>query len=289
MTKTYSYPFINDDDWQEFQECFDDIETHEIIDVKSRAVIDGKFCKARVYYVTGTFARKWKNIEPDHNKYVFQIGEHENVHGHFVNIDITELLSKTGHCPWQRSSYWAADSCMDPDRTKRIHLPTVDITDEECWDTLWGMIQGLRSYDGKNIQSMNMDKWWNVEDMWWVGPFCIGDLHGLEAFQKYHQSRFLSFIPDRDGSKGTQKVIYTEGNKAALMGHPSMSCTHVGEYFGFSPLEPARQPRLFVNDFWTSKDGKLVDNWCQIDMIDLFRSISEEYTQYIDTVLCYDA
>ncbi len=286
MNKIYSYPFKTDQDWYDFLNCFEERQTVEIMDVTSNAVIDGKFCKAKAYYITGVFSKSWKSLKANNKRYVFQIGEHENIHGHFVNIDITELLAKNNYCPWQKSSFWGSDSCIDSNRSKRIHKPTVKLTNENCWQTLWEMIKGLRKYDGKNLSSMELEKWWNVDDMWWVGPFCIGDLHGLKEFQKYHQSKFLSFIPDRDGSKGINKVIFSEGNKAALMGHPSMTCTHKGEYFGFKP--EGKKPRISVMDFWTCRKDKLVDNWCQIDMIDLFRSINEEYRIFIDKALYYN-
>ena len=281
----YSYPFRNNKDWNKFWSCFDDISETTIMEVKSSALINNKFCKAKVYYRTGTFNRKWKNVAPDGRTYNFQIGEHENVHGHFINCDITELLAKNKLIPWQFSSYWAAPSCMDVDRTLTIHLPTVERNETDCWPVLFGMIQGLRSYDGQNLDSMQMDKWWDVDRMHWVGPFNIGQLRGLDEFQEYHQRRFLEFIPDRDGSRGRNKVIFSDGNQAALMGRPSMTCTHKGEYFGFKP--EGGDPRLFVMDFWTCDGQRLVDNWCQIDMVDLFRSINDNYRKYIDGVLRY--
>ena len=87
----YSYPFRNNKDWNKFWSCFDDVSETIIMEVKSSALINNKFCKAKVYYRTGTFNRNWKNVAPDGRKYNFQIGEHENVHGHFINCDITDL------------------------------------------------------------------------------------------------------------------------------------------------------------------------------------------------------
>lgn len=280
---TYSYPFNNDKEWEDFWKCFDNKKRTEIIKVKSKSVINNKFMKAEVYYITGTFSRKWRGLYPDNKSYTFQIGEHDNFHGRFVNCDITELLAKNNLCPWQSSSYWAAPSCISFDRKKEVHLPTIERSEIDCWPQLWEMIQGLRRYDGKDLKSMAMHKYWDTDNMHWVGPFAIGHLKGLNEFQEYHQSRFLKFIPNRDGSKGKNKVIYSDGNYAALMGHPSMTCTHEGKYFGFEP--EGRQPRLFVMDFWTSDGEKLVDNWCQIDMIDLFRSINAEYEKDIDATL----
>lgn len=289
MAKYYSYPFVDDNEWHDFLSCFNDIKEIPVMDVTSSAVINGKFCKARVYYIQGVFSSKWRGVKPDGKLYTFQIGEHENIHGNFVNIDLTELLALNGLCPWNHSSYWACPSAVSSDRRKKVHLPSVTLdSDEDCWPTLWGMIKSLRMYDGKSLESMKLNEWWDVDNMWWLGPFSIGDLHGLNEFQTFHQSPFLDFIPDRDGSAGINKVIFSEKNKGALMGHPSMSCTHKGSYFGFKPEVPSKQPRLFVNDFWTCKDGRLVDNWCQIDMIDLFRSINSEYQKTIDEILLYN-
>ena len=281
----YSYPFKNVKEWEKFWSCFDDVKTINIIEVKSNAVINNKFCIARLYYITGKFVKKWKNIKPDGNFYTFQIGEQQNVHGHFINCDLTEFFGKNDMCPIQVSHHWAAPDSIDPNRIKEIHYPSIEKTDQDCWPILWGMILGLRKYDGNTLSSMEMDKWWDIKNMHWIGPFAIGHLRGLSEFQEFHQKKFLKFIPDRDGSLGINKVIYSDGNYAALMGHPSMKCTHKNDYFGFAP--EGTQPRLFVMDFWTCDGKRLVDNWCQIDMIDLFRSINKEYKEYIDDKLHY--
>jgi len=287
----YSYPFKDEKEWKKFWKSFDNVERTDILEVNSKAVINNVQCEGKVYYITGTFARKWRGLKADKQTYVFQIGEHKNVHGHFINCDISELLAKNDLCPWQKSYYWACPSSMDPHRKNTIHLPQIEknqstgIARQNCWDTLWGMIQGLRDYDGKSLSSMNMKDWWDLDRMRWVGPFVIGHLKGLDEFQEYHQSRFLEFIPDRNGLDGKNKVIFSDGNYAGLCGHPSMSCTHKGEYFGFKPEN--RQPRLFVMDFWSCENNRLVDNWCQIDMIDLFRSINSDYERMIDETLHY--
>ena len=282
----YSYPFKNDKEWNKFWACFDDIQETEIMEVKSKAIINNKFCKARAYYITGKFNRKWKEIKPDGDTYTFQIGEHENVHGHFINCDLTEFLGLNKLCPWQYSFYWACSSAVDSSRRKEIHYPTIEYNDVDCFSNLWNMIKGLRMYDGKSLSSMNMKDHWDVEKMHWVGPFAIGHLRGLQEFEEFHQSRFLEFIPNRDGSVGKNKVIFSDGNYAALVGHPSMAATHKGEYFGFKP-EKKSKPRIYVMDFWTCDGENLVDNWCQIDMIDLFRSINKEYEGFIDEKLHY--
>jgi len=284
----YSYPF-NNLDYDKFWKSFSDLETIEVMDIKSNTLVNGKFSKAKVYYKVGKFTKKWCNIKPTGEEFVFQIGEHDNCHGHFINMDITDFLWRNKiNCPYQATTWWQAPSCVDAHRKKTVHMPTVEYSDKDCWDTLWGMIKGLRQYDGESLESMGMKNWWDVENMHWVGPEAIGHLRGLGEFEEYHQKRFLEFIPDRDGSKGINKVIFNKGNYAALMGCHSMTATHKGEYFGFKPQKSGKvQP--FVMDFWTCKHDplgiekpKLVDNWCQIDMLDLWRNINKKFKGYID-------
>lgn len=271
---TFSYPFRNYTEYQDFWACFDNVNTTMIMDISSKAVISGKFCKASLYYVTGTFSRKWRGLEPDGETYTFQIGEQENVHGHFINCDLTDLLGRRDLIPLQFNE------------PKQIHLASYEQTTEDCWPILWGMIEGLRSFDGKTIESMGMKDWWDPIRMNWVGPHTIGHCKTLKGFEEYHQKPFLKFVPDRTGVGAKNKVMFSDGSYAALMGHPSLICTHKGEYFGFKP--EGGSPRMFVMDFYTSHDGRLVDNWIQIDMPDLFRSINEEYRKMIDEALHTD-
>ena len=35
-------------------------------------------------------------------------------------------------------------------------------------------------------------------------------------------------------------------------------------------------------DFWTCNGERLVDNWCQIDMLDLWRNINRKFKGHID-------
>ena len=282
---TFSYPFNLDHiDYDDFWTYFDDVKTEDIIDVKSNALINGKFSKAKVFYKIGKHTKKWCGIEPTGEEFVFQIGEHDNCHGHFINMDITDFLWRSKvSIPYQASTWWQAPSCIDYDRRKYVHKPTIEYNDKDCWPILWGMIKGLRQFDGENLSSMCMKDWWDVERMHWVGPEAIGHLRGLYEFQEYHQSRFLKFIPDRDGAKGVNKVIFNQGNYGALMGCKSMTATHKGEYFGFKPQKSGKvEP--YVMDFWTCDGDRLVDNWCQIDMLDLWRGINKKFKKHIDKV-----
>lgn len=277
----YSYPF-NNLDINEFWECFDNLENIDIMDIKSNTLINGKFSKAKCYYKVGTHVKEWRGIEPTEQEFVFQIGEHDNCHGHFFNMDLTDFLWRNKiSIPYQATTWWQAPSCVDADRKKYVHSPTVLYNDNDCWEILWGMIKGLRQYDGKNLSSMGMKDWWDVDNMHWVGPEAIGHLRGLAEFEEYHQSRFLKFIPDRDGSKGINKVIFNQGNYGALMGCHSMTATHQGDYFGFKPQKNSKV-KPFVMDFWTCNGERLVDNWCQIDMLDLWRNINRKFKGHID-------
>ena len=124
----YSYPF-NNLNIDKFWNCFDDIKTIEVMNIKSNAVINGKFSKAKCYYKIGRHTKKWRTIEPTNEEFIFQIGEHDNCHGHFINMDITDFLWRSKvSIPYQATTFWQAPSCVDADRKNMYILLPYNIT-----------------------------------------------------------------------------------------------------------------------------------------------------------------
>ena len=127
------------------------------------------------------------------------------------------------------------------------------------------MINGLLDFDGTNLDSMGMERFWS-DDMRWYGPAGIGTTRGLEGFQAQHQGPFLKAFPDRTAAPHT--ALFAEGNYVCVTGWPSVIGTHLGPYLGL-PASGAKA-RMRVMDFWRRKNGKLAENWVLIDMLDLF-------------------
>jgi len=130
------------------------------------------------------------------------------------------------------------------------------------------MIEGLLTYDGRDLDSMAMDRFW-APDMRWYGPGGIGTTYGLDGFQAQHQGPFLEAFPDRYA--GPHAALLAEGDYVCVTGWPSVIGTHRGEYLGL----PATGLRvgMRVMDFWRREGDWLAENWVLIDMLDLFRQL----------------
>ncbi len=179
--------------------------------------------------------------------------------------DMTDLMRQAGVNPLPRSA--GADlTNPGPRSLDGVRLDSV-LTEagSATRKLVEAMGKGLLDYDGKTIQSMGQQRFWQP-DMNWFGPCGIGATRGLSGFQDYHQIPFLTAFPDRKG--GHHKSRIGDGGYCASGGWPSVVATHGGPYLG----HPATGKRIGmrVMDFWR-RDGRLLaENWIFIDLIDLF-------------------
>ncbi|MEE4216628.1 MAG: ester cyclase [Xanthomonadales bacterium] len=127
------------------------------------------------------------------------------------------------------------------------------------------MIDGLMEFDGHDLNSMRMERFW-TRDMRWYGPAGIGTTQGLDGFQKNHQDPFLEAFPDRYAAP--HAALFAEGDYVCVTGWPSVVGTHKGRYLGYPAT--GKQVEMRVMDFWRNEQGLLAENWVLIDMLDLF-------------------
>jgi hypothetical protein len=127
------------------------------------------------------------------------------------------------------------------------------------------MIRGLFDFDGVNLESMGMERFWHP-NMMWYGPCGIGTTRGVGGFQKHHQKPFLQAFPDRRGAG--HRARFAEGPFVASTGWPSVIATHRGPYLGASPSHQSIGMR--VADWWRCEKGLLTENWVLIDLPHLF-------------------
>ena len=128
------------------------------------------------------------------------------------------------------------------------------------------MFAGLASYDGKNLDSMDMPRFWHP-NMMWYGPGGIGSMRGVGGFQRHHQAPFLHAFPDRSsprlGTRG-QRASVAEGPYVGSTGWPSVRATSTGDYLG---VPATGQPiHMRVMDWWRHDGSKLTENWVLIDL-----------------------
>ena len=81
-----------------------------------------------------------------------------------------------------------------------------------------------------------------------------------------HQRPWLHAFPDR--RVGDLDNLIAEGSFVGASSMPGVSLTHQGPYLGQKPSNN----KCTVNgiDFWREDDGKFVENWVFVDMVNLF-------------------
>ena len=105
-----------------------------------------------------------------------------------------------------------------------------------------------------------------ADDAVWRGPAGAGVKKSLRHFQEGWQRPFLEAFPDKHT---IDEVLIAEGQYAAAMG--TVSATHHGEFLGAEGT--GKQINLKYMDFWKVEDGKIVENWVLMDIVDFFRQI----------------
>ncbi len=123
------------------------------------------------------------------------------------------------------------------------------------------MIGGLFAFDGKDLHTMGMQRYWH-RDMMWYGPCGIGSTRGIGGFQRHHQTPFLHAFPDRKGAGHRTRLA--EGPFVASTGWPSVRATHAGEYLGVAATQHPIGMR--VADWWRRDGDWLTENWVLIDL-----------------------
>ena len=107
------------------------------------------------------------------------------------------------------------------------------------------------------------ESYW-TPDAKWRGPAGAGLKPSLKAFQDGWQRPFLKAFPTKEG---TTDIFIAEGKYAAATG--LVKSKHQGEFMGLEGH--GKEITLRYMDFWKVENGKIVDNWVLLDLVDFFR------------------
>lgn len=131
------------------------------------------------------------------------------------------------------------------------------------------MLDGLRAYDGRSLQSMDLARFWHPDFMWY-GPAGIGTTRGIEGFRAQHQGPFLEGFPDRDVDHHACTVAC--GDYVATGGWPHMHATHSGGGWLGLPASGIHL-ELRVMDIWRREGDLLIENWVAIDICHMLQQM----------------
>lgn len=253
--------------WQPFRASFPDVqrETHVLLGSEWE---DYDWVGATGLF-RGTFQRDWLGIPATGKETTVRYGDFWRLQdGKIVEcymlLDIPDVMRQAGY-PLLHG-YGGAEGVYPPPMTEDgVILATPDSAEsKKSLELVEAMIAGLLSYDGENLASMDMPRYWKP-DMHWYGPSGIGAARTLTEFEDYHQRPFLQAFPDRTG--GDHKARLYEGAYVATTGWPSVIATATGDYLG-APA-PNRRIEMRVMDFWRREGDLLAENWVLIDLPDL--------------------
>lgn len=218
-------------------------------------------------YFTGTFTQPLMGI-PASGKSIFirysemcQI-ENNQVVNVYTFLDLIDVMNQVGVNPL-RPSLGYPGLIMPPTTLDGVPLTIKNNELSKANEQLVvDMLTELGRYDGKNLHSINLEKYWH-SDFIWYGPAAIGTTRGISGFRKHHQAPFLQAFPDRGINKTL--CLVSHDNFVATGGWPHMYGTHTGEdWLGLPASGKKLYPRVI--DFWRCEKGILKENWVAIDI-----------------------
>ncbi|HLL94732.1 MAG TPA: ester cyclase [Spirosoma sp.] len=257
--------------WKPFVRAFPDVEDHPYI------LMGGSFKEKDWVSLTGhylgTFEHEWLGIPPTQQatwvRYglFYEISAGQIVRA-FCILDMLDVIRQAGFnlFPNRAPEITVAgplthDGILTEWTDREESRKTLQLTED--------MIKALGNFDGVNLATMQMEKYWHP-NMMWYGPAGTGSTRGLKGFQEYHQKPFLVGFPDRKG--GHHMARFGDGFYSCSTGWPSIYATHGGD--GWMGLEATHQKiTMRVMDWWRREDNMLKENWVFIDKIDLLQQL----------------
>ena len=220
----------------------------------------------------GTFRRPWLGIPATDDVATLRFGEFYRWQPHpdgkggqiveaRVLLDIVDLARQAGRrlLPVSNGQEWLEPG---PGPGDGLLLGATDpAVGAESLRLTLAMFKGLWDYDGVNLDSMGMARFWHP-NMMWYGPCGIGSMRGVRGFQRHHQQPFLHAFPDRHGLGHRARIA--EGPFVASTGWPSVGATHSGDYLGVAATH--RPITMRVADWWRCDGRLLTENWVLIDL-----------------------
>ena len=268
-------------------DAFPDIEIQPYIVMGGKSGDNNCVCVAGNFI--GTFLNDWLTIpatqQPAYIRFhaTFFISDNKITRAWYF-LDILEVIRQAGY------NLFPFKGLQQPAPNPMIGdgIITYNVAESESlksYNLTNAMIDGLLEFDGKSIDSMEQERFWDVKNMMWYGPGGIGTTRGLKGFQDNHQIPFLKAFPDRgvfEEDKTTNFVNIAEGNYTCHFGYPIMNGKHTGD--GWLGLKPTNKSfTMRVMDFWRREKDRLKENWVMIDMIDVLEQFNIDVFQLLKT------
>jgi len=274
--------------WKPLTNAFPDFEIQPYIcvggDYENRSYVSS------TGNIIGTFTKNWLDIPATNQPTWLRFSGHFIIENSIIKkawffFDFLDVMRQAGYNLFPNRGI----EIVPPAPMTGDGIVTYFTTPEQGQESLKltnNMLDGLGSYDGKTLDSMGQEHFWNEKDMMWYGPSGIGTTRGLKGFQKNHQVPFITAFPDRGITEKVDNDYFTQigdGNYSCDFGFPAMYGTHLAD--GWLGLKTTKKRiTLRVVDYWRREDNRLKENWVFIDMphvlqqlgIDVFALLKEK-------------
>ena len=223
----------------------------------------------------GTFKKEWLGIPPTNQptwlRYttLFRIENNKIIKAWYF-FDLLDVIRQAGFNLFPNKGI----ELVPPAPMSRdgvLNYDTDPIEGKITLDLINNMLDGLSDYDGKSVESMAQERFWDTKNMMWYGPSGIGTTRGLKGFQKNHQLPFLKAFPTRGMLPKTEEDQFCQlgdGNYAFDFGFPLMYGTHLGDDW-LELSATSKKVTMRVLDFWRRDGNRLIENWVMIDIVDI--------------------
>lgn len=280
ITMHISYPInevigiekIKEKFWAPLVESLTDIERKPFIEFESE--YNGMTWVAATGYFIGTFESDLLSI-PAHGKTLYlrftELVELRDgrIYNYYLILDFLDVMEQVGVNPL-RKSLGHSGLIMPPTTMDGLNIS--ELSPDHTLQTeqiVLDMLAELGRFDGKSLHSMELEKYWH-QDFMWYGPAGIGTTRGISGFRKHHQGPFVFSFPDRDVDH--KATIVKKGNYVATGGWPHMHGSHLhGGWLGLPPS--GKHLELRVMDIWRREGDKLKENWVGIDIIHMCKQM----------------
>ncbi|WP_209599327.1 ester cyclase [Ruegeria sp. HKCCSP351] len=235
-------------------------------------------------YFHGHFKRPLCGIPPSGKLAFLRFGEFHRMEDgkiveSYVFLGFAELIIALGLWPLELQGYEGV--VPGPATHDGIVIgPSDPAQSRSTADLVEDMLKQLTTED------QSWRPYWD-DRMVWYGPGGLGSYATVDAFAEFQSPFEDTFEGWGDGKDAGVTGVGSnckvgDGDYAFLCGWPQITGVHVKSFLG---LEPTGK-RVFMRDcdWWRCADGKIIENWCMLDIphlllqlgYDLFAQISEQ-------------
>ena len=228
-------------------------------------------------YFYGNFVNPFLGIPPSKKMAFLRYGEflkieNDRVIESYCFIGVAELIIDLGLWPLEESKGYEGvvpgpatyDGIVLENSDPLISRKSADLVEEMCRKL---------GTDGRS-----MEPYWDKK-MVWYGPGGLGTYSTISAFEAFQVPFEKTFKGWGDGQKEGISGVGSnckagDGNYVFLCGWPQLTGVHIKNFLGIETTNK----RIYMRDcdWWRCQNGKIIENWCMVDTLDLVLQLGRD-------------